>query len=110
MCENCDCDCINDDNTEPSDVIRPQETDVLMKVFHKMCKVNPDVWFGSGVIVSITNLKGEEFTPPFMLSGEFMGELADVVKKSIVEQFKLRELLKQDELKKIREVIEIGSD
>lgn len=105
MCEDCDC-----NNEKPFNVIRPQETDVLTKVFHKMDKVNPDVWFGSGVIVSITNLKGEEFTPPFMLSGEFMGELADVVKKSIVEQFKLRKLLKQDELKKIREVIEIGSD
>ena len=108
MCE--DCDCINDDNAKPFNVIRPQETDVLTKVFRKMYNVNPDVWFGSGVIVSVTNLKGEEFTPPFLLTGEFMGEFAEIVQKSIVEQFKLRELMRQDELKKIHEIIEIGSE
>lgn len=105
MCEDCDC-----NNEKPFNVIRPQETDVLTRVFHKMYEVDPNDWFGSGVIISVTNLKGGEFTPPFLLSGEFMGEFAKIVQKSIVEQFKLRELMKKNELEAIREVIEIGSD
>ena len=64
-----------------------------------------EAYTGSGFNITITDLKGKQLCPEFLVNGEDMDQIGPPIVKSLKESMKLTRLLLLAELKDVDEVL-----
>ncbi len=80
-------------------------TSTLIDALKALSKTDFTRYMGSGLIISIANLEGEQLTSRFMIAGEDMEQIKHPIIASIKAHLVLRRIMRQSEIADIDAVL-----
>lgn len=84
-----------------------EETRRKIEAFEKLCRIEPDAFFGSGITISINTLDEErEIIPPVAINGEDFPQIHRALQQALTEGLKLRKEMLQSDLRQIESLLD----